>query len=324
MKISFCTFKTSFAQKAFILAMITLVSLQSKAEGWGDLGYGDESESDTAVSVEPISDELAKTEGAPETLTEWIDPAEALPAKPVSNRSEASFSSPTSRATAKSSNLNTVQNTYGVLTVADPGVQFFAAPFVGVATVAGLDSIDVTPKMTTGMGIGFQLSGQVLLQASFKSFSVGTSQPLLNTGFSSSSTTTTVYDYSGQTGSLGARLFFLGREKRLRPFFGGGMAYTSSQLKYDSSVNLFSYGPSIGATYQIKQWSGFGELGTEIGLNKNWVVLVSGRLDGVLSQTSSADDTANLSQFDLNQQEVGRQLTRATALSMTVGLGLYF
>ena len=120
----------------------------------------------------------------------------------------------------------------------------------------------------------------------------------------------------------GVKLFFLGRESRLRPFVGASFGLANSRFNYSATYQMFMGGAE---DLMIKQFLGMGQLGAEFAITRNFVATAAFGVNGVLAssvQTSLNEMTA--SGLEASRLQAGNSLSRSAAYQGTLGVGLYF
>ena len=312
---------------AFLLNSTPTNAEPAAPESWGDLGYTHPASADVQVipesAPEPVANaavdtdarEVPSTAEATQVVKEEPSAPRAVTPADVNIASDLSSSSSSRSSSNSHSNISTVENTYGVMTEEKPPIQLFAAPFAGFTSSVGNTTVQTSPLYAAGATLGLLISGNIMINASFTHSEQGLSYPNLNAGFANTSVSTDVFRMKTNEFDAGARLFFLGRESKLRPFFGAGMGYGSVAINYDA------FQPIGGMTsdYTINQFKGFGELGAEFAFTRAIVAMATFKLDGVLSNSSNAD--ANTDQQKLI---AGTSLSSTSTYTVGVGVGFYF
>ena len=294
---------------SFLIGSIGLLLKEAAhAEDWGNLGY-----SHPTQTVEPMPDPVDDAPPAKEVVTTTassaespaFDPQPAVPA-PDYHRS--------------ATDISTVQNTYGVETQENAPVKFYAAPFAGMTSAFGNTTTNVTPGYAAGLGAGFLLSSSFMIDASFTHGEQNMSGPLNQT--TSGVVPSNVFNLKQNGFDAGARLFFLGRESRIRPFFGAGGAYVRSTLNYNSAFQTGT--PQALADFNLTQVNAYGELGAEVAITKSIVATAMFKVNGVMSSTTSAQDATTAANYTSDKVTVGNSLSQSATYTIGAGLGIYF
>lgn len=262
---------------------------------WDGLGYGEE-----AVLPENIEMETDDSQ----SITELPDGPEAIQME----KSSAQAYEPVK--TTSYDNISTVENTHGVLTEEKPPLQFYASPFAGVGSLFGSETVETAPRFATGVNAGVLISSNMLLQAGYTYAQYGVSTPVTLGTY-----TPEAYNANSHSFEAGARMFFLGRESRFRPFFGGGLGYGTIRMNYATSVQ-----PST--DFKIDQFKGYGEVGMEVAFTRMIVATAMVKFNGVLSHSNSLADQG--SSYDNSTATAGDAITRAASYTLGAGLGFYF
>lgn len=325
----------------FLLALVVLVGGSAMAEEWGDTSYTQPSASSSDAQVEQIPASIADdsdTVAEADTSTNSSLVSEDL----LSNANEETYASEehadvaeeksveekparAEREVSRSSvtNISTVRNTYGVETEEKPGLKLYVSPFAGISSVMGNTTADATPQYAAGASIGLLISRSMMLEASYTYAEQNLSNPRYNTtsGIMMGTGVPNVFSLKTNAFDAGVKLFFLGRESRFRPYFGGGMGYTKSYLNYTSSYQqVLGYQSQYVNDYVTNQVTGFGQLGAEFAITKAIVVNAAFKLAGIFS----SDTTAATTNLDASKLEVGNSLSRTASYTVAAGVGIYF
>ena len=274
-------------------------AVRSNGSDWGDLGYS-HAKSVDALPVEPVHAPSAYSEPAPAPAT-----------APLAG-------STVEQAPSAASNISTLQNTYGVMTEENKPAQLYVSPFGGVTSFIGNSLVNSTPGPSFGASLGVLISSQLMIQATYVYSQQSLSNPVNGSVLIPA---TGVFDHKENEFDLGARLFFLGREARFRPFFGAGMGYARSTINYSNEA-LAGFGASV--DYISNNMTGFGEVGAEFAFTRSIVANAMFKFDGVISTNNSGDDPIASQGMDSNKLAVGNSLSRTSAYSVGAGLGIYF
>lgn len=261
-----------------------------------------------------------------EALARAQSEAEAAERANNSKKSKPSSTASNSSGTGRSfGKINTVRNTHGVMTEEDSGVQFFVAPFGGMTSITGNTTVDSNPRYALGAQAGLLLTSNLLLGVSFTYSEQNLSGLRSNVTNGMVGPTPDVFAYKSNSIEAGGKLFFLGRESRVRPFFGGGFGWGKSYLNYTAAnLQALGYSPSYVNDFSISQFGAYGELGAEVAITRAVVVMAGFKLRGILSTTSSAEDAGELAALDPTKVAVGNSLSRSASYSIGAGLGIYF
>lgn len=300
------------------LAALTLVGIRAYAleadSTWGEMGYADP----ITLQVEPLPVDAEAAASLSDAPTPREDRSlDTLEVTTVSASAE----------TPKKSlpSISTIRNSSGVMTEERSPLRIYVAPIGGIASVVGNDTADVSPQYALGGSLGLLVSNNMLIEANYlynqQDFSnprINTTSGIILTGMGSA------FTLKQSVFSGGAKLFVLGRESRIRPYLGGGIAYARGNLNYTSTYLQFLGGQSQYLTdFTLNQWDGYGELGAEIAITQKVVALMSFKLNGVLSSKTSNDSQTNLS-IDPSKSDVGNSLSRSASYLLGAGVGIYF
>ena len=302
-----------------VLAMLAASASFAHADDtWSNLGYN-----------KPVPEVEEVPESIPPAYQDTLKsaPVTAVPSAPSDSNMApdpilAQALEPTTYSkteTSSPSNISTAQNTYGVMTEEHKPVQFYVSPFGGVNGFVGNSTVNSMPGAAIGITGGFLLSTQIMIEASYIHSQQSLSNPLQGSSFSP---LTGVFDYKQNELNLGGKLFFLGRESRLRPFFGAGLGYSKSTINYTSAF-AGTAGTSTG-DYVQNNVNGYGEVGAEFAFTRMIVAQAMFKFDGSISGSGSSDDANAAQSLDTNKLIVGNSLSRTSAYTLAAGLGIYF
>lgn len=284
-----------------LLGVILAIST-AQAQSW-DLGY-----TSNSPVVEEIPDSIdgdSKADIIEVSDSDWEETAEADQEKPPV------VSAPVSR-------ISTSKNTFGVQTVEKAGPKIFLSPVVGLTSILGNETVNVTPQYSYGGRAGLLISDNMMVEGGFTHSVINTSTPInLIAGLPPSD----VFALKQNVADAGIKFFFLGRESRFRPFIGGGLAYATSTLNLTPAYAFMN----LTEDYRIKQLQGMGQLGAEIAITRAIVATASFKLSGILSSSTQSISNENLATgLEANKVQAGNSLSRSASYAGTVGLGVYF
>jgi hypothetical protein len=305
----------------FLAATTQIAYSDAQAEEWGDTSYVNPPANE--AEVEEIPSSMASDE--PVAVSE----SSLASANEDSYREEAKAAKAPTTAEKPSSfdNISTVRNTYGVNTEEKASLKVYLAPFAGMSSLTGNTTADATPRYAAGANVGLLISSNMMLDASYTYSEQNLSNPRYNTtsGILLGTGVANVFGLKQNAFDAGVKLFFLGRESRFRPFFGGGMGYTKSYLNYTAN-----YQQALGNQAQYlndfvtNQITGFGEIGAEFAFTRSIVATAMFKLNGVFSSNTSASDASTTQNYDASKLEVGNSLSRTASYTVGAGVGIYF
>ena len=284
---------------AFISISIAHSGL-AHAESW-DLGYSNPS---PEVEEIPASINDEKADLANSTVQDLNEDQEIAPVR---------SSSATSSSITK---ISTSRNTFGVETVEKPAYKLFISPIAGLTSIYGNGTVDVAAQYAFGGRVGVLVSDNLMIEGGY-TYSLMNTSTTLNSLVGS--TSSDVFALKQSAFDAGAKLFFLGRESRFRPFIGGGVAFANSTLNYAPTyVSMMG----LMDDYKIKQLQGLGQLGAEIAITRGVVATAAFKFNGILS--SSTTSIKNTSILEANRNQAGDSLSHSASYTGSVGVGVYF
>lgn len=308
-----------------MLVALAVLTVKARAadstDTWGDLGYTHPGPVVEEVP-ESISDDAPSLTLADASVTQTTSVTMTKSSEESSVKSEPIAAKPSKRIT----DINTVENTYGVMTEERQPISIYVSPFAGVASVIGNDTSDSTPKYAAGISAGALVSSNILLYGSYTYSLQDFSNPRLNAANGITLASSELFEMKQNSIEGGVRFYILGRDSRVRPFVGGGMGIAKSTLNYTAANQsiLAQYSPLYGNEFSISQVNGLGELGAEIAITKSIVANASFKIRGVLSSSTSGDSQTTAVNYDTSKLDVGNSLSRSASFVLGAGLGVYF
>jgi hypothetical protein len=294
------------------LMILIAVSPTVKAEVW-QLGYR-----------QPVVEEiLASESGDSDEIRDPVDlsdePLETAEEKPETKPEPKSEAKAEKKIGGNFSRISTAKNTFGVETIENGGSKFYLSPVFGFASVYGNNTITVNPQYAYGGRLGYLFMDSLMIEAGYLRTLISTSAPIVGaTGFQPQN----AFDYQQGILDVGAKLFFLGRESRLRPFVMAGLSYASSSLNYASAYSAFN---NLGE-FKIKQLQGSGQVGLEFAITRTFVATAAFQMSAILTHQASAPTSTNqvLNGLESSRITAGNSLSHSANFSGNVGLGVYF
>jgi hypothetical protein len=178
-------------------------------------------------------------------------------------------------------------------------VRFIMRPYAGVSNINVNNLFDVRPHYAAGIGLGIGASDNLTFEVGYT---------FNDYGISLASTNPWVAMYQNQlamTGRAGAletltmkqnvvdaglKLFFLPPEARLRPFLGGGAAYSKSFVNYGQSYLTYldqSGLQSLSRDFEMSSYLGYLSTGLDVRVNKSISIGAMFKYYTVLSSNES-------------------------------------
>ena len=310
----------AFLRVLYVTVLIGSLSLLLKqgarAEDWGNLGYT----KDPAPEVESIPEVAPPVENTSRVKSEDMVKMTASSASTTSEP-ELSPAVPSPDYHRSAADISTVKNSSGVDTEENLPVRFYAAPFAGITSAFGNSTTNVTPSYAAGVNAGFLLSSSFMIEASFTHGEQNTSGPVAQSAIGI--VPSNVFNLKQNGFDVGGRMFFLGRESRFRPFFGGGGGYTRSTLNYNSAY-ITANNPQYLNDFTLSQVNGYGEVGAEFAITKSFVATAMFKVNAVVSSSTSAQDPAGAQNYTNDRVTVGNSLSQSASYMVGAGVGIYF
>lgn len=213
---------------------------------------------------------------------------------------------------------------------------FWVTPKFGVSNMAENDGLNTQGRYSAGIGFGVGVSENMSFDFGyqFSEFGVGLSnsnpyyayQPY---GYNSN---THARSYKQNVVDAGIKLHFLGSQAKVRPFVGGGGAWSKSFLNYDQTIvrayNQMGMG-HLAQDYEVSSFLGYLSTGLDIKLSKSVSLGATFKYYRVMS----AQENQNLSYYGLSNYgvapnsdnaTVGGSLARQSFYSILAGVSFQF
>ncbi len=167
-------------------------------------------------------------------------------------------------------------------------------PKAGLSTISN-SSYDITSKFALGVGLGFDVSDNVAVELGYV---YGENALKLNYvpgafgAYYSPYTTQRELVYKSNTFDIGMKLYLSGLDAKVRPFVGGGLAYTVGFVNYDSKSiqELQASGAGLRTgDYQLNQFQGALQAGLELKVGTNVTIGATYKLLKPLNSSESDD-----------------------------------
>ena len=209
---------------------------------------------------------------------------EATIAKPIAQDQIASYQSSTSMSAAP------VMGKPDGEKASKNGVSII--PKAGLSTIS-TTGMNISPKFMTGVGIGFEASDYVGVEIGYSYSENGVRLDSTNTGGYYGYQTTNQLTFKNNTFDIALKLYASSTDSKVRPYIGGGGAYSMGYINYDQQQQQ-AYGYYYGAAnnssdYQLKQFQGMAEAGLDIKLASNISLGAAFKFYKPLSSTESEE-----------------------------------
>lgn len=140
-------------------------------------------------------------------------------------------------------------------------------PRAGLSAIMN-DYYDFKNQYVLGVGVGFDVSNNVSIEAgyAYSDYRVGLRNYGNYDGYSSNQLT-----FKNNTFDLGMKLYLSGLDAKVRPFVGGGMAYSMGFINYDRrTLGYYGNANTWGTEdYQLNQFQGILQAGVEFKISAN-------------------------------------------------------
>jgi hypothetical protein len=305
-----------FQISVFLFSILLTAPNFSKAEVW-DLGYNKPEVEEIPESIETAESSVDPEQESGSAINSNTLDAVANAEK---NLRSSSVDSKDLLDEGKSyTRISTSKNTFGVETIENPGVKFYFSPTAGLISLLGNSTINVAPQYSLGGRVGVLISGNLMFEGGYTFSSINTSAPITSSlGYQPDN----VFELRQSNIDAGVKLFFLGRESRLRPFVGASFGLARSRFGYTSIYKIFS---PTAPDFQIQQFLGMGQLGAEFAITKSFVISAAFGVNGVLtSSTQTSLNELTASGLEANRLQAGNSLSRSATYQGSIGVGLYF
>ncbi len=222
-------------------------------------------------------------------------------------------------------------------------------PKGGFTTFTGEMPFRVESEFTVGLGIGMDITDSVALEAgyAYSEYGVkyGSSYTATNyynpysLGYGSNQQTTNTHSMKQNLFDAGLKFYLLNTSSRIRPFIGGGGAYTKTYINYTSSI--LNYYEQLGMSYMTQDvvsdaFLGYVTAGMDVQLSKAISIGATVRYYTVLTAKESMPNntiTPNNGYYGYNnynsymvtdKQALGNSLGRSAFYSILAGISFKF
>lgn len=238
---------------------------------------------------------------------------QAQPIQPVVYNPAPSDQLATGQSSAMFVNANTLTTEHAQN--AEDKTAFWITPKFGVSNMAETDGLNTQGRYTAGVGFGVGISENLSfdLGYQFSEYGVGLSnsnpyQAYQPYGYNANNQTRS---YKQNVVDAGIKLHFLGTQAKVRPFVGGGGAWSKSFLNYDAALvkayNQMGLG-NMAQDYEVSSFLGYLSTGLDIRLSK------SVSLGAIFKyyRPMSSHENQNLSYYGLSSYGVSPNSDNAT------------
>ncbi len=210
-------------------------------------------------------------------------------------------------------------------------------PRAGLVNFASGVRYDIRPRFSLGLGLGVAASEHISFDAGYTFSEVGIAQPLSNPyvyAYQAWSSAQGNFNYENvalrqNIFDAGLKLNFLGIDAKVRPYIGGGGAYSQSFVNYDQRiVNLLTQSglaTALARDYEIQSFLGYLSAGLDVKVAKNIYVGAFGKYYQVLSAREfGVAPYWGWANLDLDKQSVGASLSRASFYTIQGAVSFVF
>lgn len=190
-------------------------------------------------------------------------------------------------------------------------LQISVRPRFGLMNMYGSTTYSVKPRFATGAGCGLGIADNLVVEAGYTYAEMGVSLNSTNPYVIAYQTWSNSMGYTSSFENValkqnvfdfGMKLYLTNAESRLRPFLGGGGAYSLGYINYDSKIIDYmarsGYG-SMARDFELSSYLGMLSAGLDIRVTKNISIGADGKFYKVLSarETQSSAATATGAQY---------------------------
>ncbi|MBC7387271.1 MAG: porin family protein [Cryobacterium sp.] len=201
-------------------------------------------------------------------------------------------------------------------------------PRVGLSTISN-DFYDLSNQGSAGVGLGFDVSENVGIELgyTYSTYQVGLKNQGGYGGFQPNQLA-----FKNNSVDMSMKLYLSGLDAKVRPFLGGGVAYSTGYINYNQSQNFYSSYQT--GDYQLSQFSALVQAGLEFKISNNVSLGVSYKFIKPMSSTESQDGLynnafygsyyGNNAYFDPNKQALRGTLRESNTQMVLVGASVTF
>jgi hypothetical protein len=162
------------------------------------------------------------------------------------------------------------------LTTDENKVVLSISPRAGLSGFGGSTGMDIKGRYSGGIGAGVGVSDNLTFEIGYmySEYGVASANPLLSSGIYypyGTNVASETYAMKQNVGDAGLKLFFLGPDAKLRPFIGGGAAYSKSFINFDGRILAVQrqMGLNPAADYEVQSFLGYLSAGFDVRVSKN-------------------------------------------------------
>jgi len=225
----------------------------------------------------------------------------------------------------------------------------YMQPRFGLTSFNDVTYYDIRSKYSAGLGLGLSVSDNLSFEVGYTYSEFGVAMNSTNPFAIGAQLQANTRGYTGLFESVamkqnivdtGLKIHFLGPSAKLRPFIGGGGAYSRSFINFNQSVMAMMERSGLPSPdYDMTQFLGFLSTGFDVRVNKSisigagfkyYTVLSSRQNQNLNNQALAYPNGAYipgyyaLSMNDTDKQAVGGSLAQNTFYSVTGGVSFSF
>ncbi len=149
-------------------------------------------------------------------------------------------------------------------------------PKIGFASISNADSYNFDSRFTAGLALGFSVSEYVGLELgyAYSEYALTPGNRAYAPGYSMASFYNQL-EYKQNTFDIGMKLYFVNSEAKVRPYVGGGAAYSMGYINYNKRTrDMMAMYPQYGfgrdvTDYQLNQIMGTLSAGLDLKVSSN-------------------------------------------------------
>jgi outer membrane protein W len=189
-------------------------------------------------------------------------------------------------------------------------------PRAGLSTISS-SGYNISPKFMTGVGIGMDVTDNVAIEFgySYSENGVRTNSPSPFGGYQA----TNELNFKNNTFDLALKLYLTGQDSKLRPYIGGGGAYSVGYINYDQQQQTYPYYTPPSSDYTLKQFQAMAQAGIDFKIASNISIGVAYKFYKPLTSSESDDGLYNGYFYNaynysptIRDQEAQKQALRGT------------
>ncbi len=161
-------------------------------------------------------------------------------------------------------------------------------PRAGLSTVSS-SGYNISPKFMTGVGIGLDVTDNVAVEFGYSYSENGVRTQNTYAGYAPANE----LNFKNNTFDLALKLYLTGQDSKVRPYIGGGGAYSVGYINYDQQQQQYGYYYPPSSDYTLKQFQAMAQAGIDLKVASNISIGLAYKFYKPLTSSESEDGLYN-------------------------------